>query len=143
MKMKSLSLIHAIVLLHEKECLSKRKGVGQLVRDIKNIAQAKELACRVLGRNLGKIPRKTQILFLLIEKMRERVCEEKRIGHSVYRFTREDVQAYTGWRDEVIASHLKILEGSGYVRIRAMKYRILLKNSPKKRLNIAPQRAPL
>lgn len=58
--MKSLSLIHAIVLLHEGERLSKRNGKGRLVRNEKNIARAEKLACQVLERTLGEIGRKPE-----------------------------------------------------------------------------------
>lgn len=123
--MKSLSLIHAIVLLHEGERLNGRKGDGRLVRNAENIARAKELACQVLGRNLRKIPSQAQVLFLLIEQLGEQVCKAKRIDFSTYRFTKKEIRAQIGWSDRVIGSHLKILESTGYVGRRETKYQIL------------------
>ncbi len=130
--MNSLSLIHAIVLLQEKERLSEIEGEGQIVRSSENLNRAIELACESLGRNLKKMPRGAQILFLLIEEMRDRICEEKRISFSAFRFTRKDLQAEIGWNNELIYSHLNFLEAAGYVEMKGRKYQILLRSQVQK-----------
>jgi hypothetical protein len=54
---QSLSLIQAIVLLHGGGRLHRKESSGQFVRNAENIANAKEMAFRVLGRNLAGMPR--------------------------------------------------------------------------------------
>lgn len=124
--MKSLSLIHAIVLLHEGERLSRKEGGTRFVRNSENLLRAKELACRSLGRNLRDLPSGTRILFLLIEKWRERVCVVRKIERSACCFTIEEIRADTGWSKKRIKAHLNILEETGYVSKSEKKYQILL-----------------
>jgi len=124
--MPSLSLIQAIVLLDHGERLHRKEGNGRFVRNAENIAHAKEIAFRILGRNLERMPRETQILFLLIEQMRERACELRNIEFSVYRFTQKEVRVATGWSNKDIRDHLAILENTGYVAMNDRQYRILL-----------------
>ena len=123
--MQSLSLIHAMVLLDKKECLRGNEKNWRFVRNEKTMALANELAFQVLGRNLGEIPRKTQILFLLIEKMGERKYQEKKNGLSSFRFTPTEIQIKTGWSSREIREHLKILKNIGFIGIRNKKYKIL------------------
>lgn len=124
--MKSLSLIHAIVLLHEGERLSRRAGETRFVRNSETISRAKELACRVLGRNLRELPRDTQILFLLLEQLAGRVCKVSKIELISCRFTIEQIRADIGWSKKIILVHLDVLKDAGYVALVEKQYQILL-----------------
>ena len=123
--MQSLSLIHALVLLRDGASLSRRKGPGRFVRSAENIARAQELAYRVLGRHLDTVPRKAQILMLLIEKMRDQVCKNRGISPLDYCFTKEEVCLEVGWSKKIVGKYLKDLKRLGYLTRRGSKYRLI------------------
>ncbi len=118
---QSISLIQAIILLgkeerYKKPAQSVDRKIDRLELTSKNLALAKELTHRVLGRNLTTLPSKTKILFLLIEKMAENECKVRKIEHSAFRFTRECIRSNTGWSHSQLRLHLNRLESLQYLR---------------------------
>lgn len=132
--MKSISLIQAIVLLHEKERLKKKpiklknRKIHRIEATSQNLAVARKLAHMALGRNLRDLPRQTKILFLLIETMEEKWRKQGIGKHSAVRFSRKNIRLETGWSDTQISLHLNRLETLHYLLKHRDKYELIHKS---------------
>jgi len=145
MIMKSLSLIHAIVLMHEKTRLKKTIRLDERIARFdatpENMALARQLSDRVLGRNLTSLPWETKILFLLIEEMAEKECRLRKIERESFRFTRERVRLNTGWSDPQLKLHLSCLVDLRYFlphqEGRILQYELLCNSKSKTTIDMS------
>jgi DNA primase len=107
---KYLTLIDAIVLLHQHQRPIKTTAGAQPMRYIEatleDIALANRLAHDVLGRALDELPPQTRRLLKLVASMVEAQCAEHAIKRSDYRFSRRQVREHTRWGDTQLKIHL-------------------------------------
>jgi len=120
--MKYLTLIRAIVLLHQYQREVKRVNhQGQRLEYIEvtlaDIETANRLAHEVLGRTLEELPPQSCTLLKQIKAMVSAACKEQGIAQEHYRFSRRDVRTYSGWSDFQVKKHMTRLQELEYVLI--------------------------
>jgi hypothetical protein len=120
---KLLTLIEAIVLLHQhqreiKTIVDDGDTLEYIEATAEDVKLAQEIADKVLKPSLDELPPHTRRLFVLIEEMVTKACEEQEIERSDYRFTRRTVREYTRWGDTQLRLHLHRLEEMEYVMLR-------------------------
>jgi hypothetical protein len=120
--MKYLTLIRAIVLLHQYQREVKAVNHnGQRLEYIEvtlaDIETANRLAHEVLGRTLEELPPQTCTLLGHIKAMVTAACKEQGIAQEHYRFSRRDVRTHSGWSDFQVKKHMIRLQELEYVLI--------------------------
>jgi DNA primase catalytic core len=121
--MKFLTLIQAIVLLHQHQREIKTgHDDGDTFEYIEateaDVRLAWELTNQVLVRSLDDLPPQTRRLLLLIDKLVSGECERLQCERLDYRFSRATVRQFTGWSDSQLKTHLHRLEELEYLALR-------------------------
>jgi len=120
--MKYLTLIRAIALLHQYQREIKTVNHnGQALQYIEvvqsDIATANKLANEILGRSLDELPPQTRTLLRHIYQMVSEQCQQQKIEHRDYRFSRRDVRSFVGWTDFQIKKHMGRLQEMEYLLV--------------------------
>lgn len=133
-RMKYLSLIQAIVLLHDKKHSKQKKNndIQQFEVTRKNISLASKLAHETLGRTLQNLAPQTRLLLLLIEEMVDTNCAAQGIKRIDFRFVNEDIKKYVGWGKSELKRHLHQLVQKGYIHQVGKIYELLYHGKGKK-----------
>src|SRR5579872_4649190 len=110
--MKYLSLIQAIILLHERNRLKQKSKYKN--RDIQpfevsreTIGLAYKLAHETLLKPLQNLSLSSSLLLLFIEEMVDKACAIQRINRADSCFTSEEIKNYTGWGSSQLKLHLR------------------------------------
>lgn len=135
--LKSLSLIQAIVLLHDqkrpkKKNQSNNSDLQQFEHSWENIALAIKLAHEILGRTLPNLSGPSILLLLLIDEMVDKVCVNQQINRVDVRFTGEEIKKYTGWSGSKITLHLQPLKKQRYIQEEDEMYKLVYNEKGKK-----------
>lgn len=120
--MKHLSLIQALILLHEQErSKSRQKCTKQNVYSFEitneKIKLANKLAHEMLSNGLPNLSSKCSFLLILIEQMIEKSCVLYQLQQSDCHLGFEDIQRYTGWDRLILKAHLKQLRDKKYIEM--------------------------
>lgn len=133
--MKHLSLIQALILLHEQERPKSRQSCAKqnvYSFEITNekINLANKLAHEILSSGLSNLSSECNFLLLLVEQIVEKNCVLYQLQQSDCHLGFEDIQRYTGWNRLILKSHLKQLCdkkyiekcGKGFARVYKLSY---------------------
>ena len=133
--MKQLSLIQALILLHEQErpksrqrCTKQNVYSFEITNEKVNLAN--KLALEILSSGLPKLSSECNFLLLLFEQIVEKNCVLYQIQQSDCHLGFEDIQRYTRWDRLMLKSHLKQLcdkkyiekYGRGFARVYKLTY---------------------
>jgi hypothetical protein len=120
--MKHLSLIQALILLHEQEkpkssqsCTKQNIYSFEITNEKINLAN--KLAHEILSSGLPDLSSECNFLLLLIEQIVEKICVLYQLQQSDCYLGFEDIQRYTGWDRLKLKSYLKHLWGKKYIEI--------------------------
>ena len=133
---KYLMLIRSITLLHQYQRNIKTANHNNAVIEyievtLDDIEIANQLAHEVLGRSLDELPPQTRKLLKRIYKMVNVYCQDQKIAHGDYHFSRKAVRHFTRWSDTALKVHLQRLVELEYVLIhrsargQAFRYELL------------------
>ncbi|MET1257491.1 hypothetical protein [Aliikangiella maris] len=117
---KYLALIRSITLLHQyqreiKSIQQNDKVIEYIEVTLDDIKVANLLAHEVLGRTFDELPPQTRKLLKLITEFVQQSCEQQKIEHSDYRFSRKQIREFTGWGNTQLKVHCGRLEDMEYL----------------------------
>ena len=118
--MKFLTLINAIVLLHQHQRPIRTdtrngKTLEYIEATPDDVKLAWELASDVLVRSLDELQPQTKRLLLLLDEMVSEQCQQLKMERSDFHFSRREVRQYTAWGDSALKKHLHRLEELEYL----------------------------
>lgn len=127
--MRSISLIHAIILLDKSEILKrprncKSQEIDYFERTKKNVLKAKKLVAKVIGRDRCHLPLQAKVLLLLIEQMVEKKPGKRK--QSEHQFSWESIQEYAEWSERSLKVNIARLEKMKYLVSNPQKQLFLL-----------------
>lgn len=120
--MKHLSLIQALILLHERERpksrqRSKKLNVQLFEITSEKIKLANKLANEILISDLPNLSPECGLLLLLLELITEKTSVLHQLKPSDFHLVFRDIQRYTRWDKSRLKSHLEQLRKKKYIEI--------------------------
>lgn len=113
---KYLTLIDTIAFLHQYQRTIKQDGnVSYIEISLEDIIKANKLAGEALGHSLDELSPQTRRLLQIVSQHVLEKCEQLSLSRELFRFTRKDVRAWSGWGDTQLKIHLHRLEEMEYL----------------------------